>query len=170
MTSKKITIDLNLNCSKEEALDVLYKSVECIFLPWFLSQSKIKGFVSGNTFYIWPNTLYSKITDMALTGRLDTIANQTKLIAYSRILPPFKFFQQSKAKNWGIGVIMIIAWMACTFALITEKTKLAIYSAYILMPSILYLLIQFNQYIQEPELLDMEKRLKAIFANYIKKS
>ncbi|VVS91430.1 hypothetical protein [Desulfoluna spongiiphila] len=167
MSQRKITIDWSLNCSQHEALEIMSQSIENIFLPWFASQSNMKGLISDNTFHIWPNTLYSGITDIGITGEIVPVNNCCQLVAYSRIIPPFRYFKQNSKLNWTICLIMVASWVTTVFAMVTGKSTLSQYSMYVFFPSTLYGLIQFTKYIQEPELVDLEKRLKAIFSNYI---
>jgi hypothetical protein len=170
MADRKITIDLKLNCSQQEASDLLAQSVENIFLPWFMSRTNIKGIVSNSSFHIWPNTLYSGISDIGITGRIIPDENHCKIEAFSRILPPFSYFKQSISLNWLVGFIMVASWLAVVVAMVTDNIKLLSFSMYLLVPSIAFVFLQFTKYIQAPELIDIEKKITKIFEQYIEKS
>lgn len=170
MTNQKEIINWNLKCSHEEALSVLSNSVENVLLPWFFSKTNIKGFVINSKFYIWPNTLYSGISDICIVGKIEQSNSICNLTAKSKILPPFNLFKQNNKMNWLVGIIMIFSWLLLSFSLITENSTLETASFCLFIPSAIYILIQFNKYIQKPELIDLEKRLKEVFNNYINES
>ena len=164
---EKIKTELLLNCNAKHALGVLSASFDHILLPWFMSKTHIKGIIFKNKFLVWPNTIYSNITDIVVTGEIIPNDDKSKLIATARLLPPFNLFKSKQAANWFFGIVMVISWCCVAAGLFLEKTLLATIFTPILIISILYIFIQFTKYIQNPELVDLQERFNKVFKNYI---
>lgn len=166
----KIQIELHLSCSANDAIKLLSESVENFILPWFMTNTSIKGFVVNNKFFLWPNTLFSTFTETVLTGQIIQNKEGSYLSATARILPPFNLFPNRQAANWLAGITMFIAWVISAAGMVLERKYLTDIFGPIFVVSCLYILIQFTKYIQKPELVDFEKRFRQIFKNHIKNS
>jgi hypothetical protein len=167
---EKIKIELNLTCSANEAIKLLSESVENFILPWFMTNTSIKGFIVNNKFFLWPNTLFSTFTETVLTGQIIQNEEGAHLSATARILPPFNLFPNKQTANWIAGFTMFFAWVAIAAGMVLDQMYLTNIFGPIFMISCLYILIQFTKYIQKPELVDFEKRFRQIFKNHIKNS
>ena len=167
---EKIQIELNLTCSATEAIELLSESVENFILPWFMTNTSIKGFVVNNKFFLWPNTLFSTLTETVLTGQITQNKEGAYLSATARILPPFNLFPDKQAANWFAGIVMFISWVISAAGMALERMYLTDIFGPVFMVSCVYIIIQFTKYIQKPELVDFEKRFRQIFKNYIKNS
>ncbi len=168
--NEKYKIELYLDCSKEEAIKLLSMSVENFLRPWFVTKTSIKGFIAKNKFLVWPNTIFSSINEIALTGKIVQDGEGSYLSATARILPPFNFFPNKQSVNWIAGITMFIAWVASATGMILEEMYLLKIFSPIFVVSCIYIIIQFTKYIQKPELVDLEKRFRQIFNDHIKDS
>jgi hypothetical protein len=168
--NEKYQIELFLDCSEEDAIKLLSKSVENFLKPWFITKTNIKGFIVKNKFLVWPNTIFSSINEIALTGKIVQNGEGSYLSATARILPPFNLLPNKQSVNWIAGITMFIAWVASTAGMIIEEMYLPMIFGPIFMASCIYILIQFTKYIQKPELVDLGKRFRQIFKDHIKNS
>lgn len=62
---------------------------------------------------------------------------------------------------------MVLAWFGLLGAMFGGKEMLHLFFAAIFVISCLYNLIQFNRYVQNPELVDFENQFINIFREYI---
>jgi hypothetical protein len=160
-------IELELNCSLFNAVELLSNSVENFFLPWFISKTQIRGFITGNKFLVWPNTLYSGILDIVIEGELIEKEEIKLLSATARIMPPFSWFPNRTAVNWISGTSMVHAWLGCIAAMFLRNEIILIIFGSVFAVTCIYNLIQFKKYLQKPELVDIEKRFVQIFNQHI---
>lgn len=160
-------MELVLDCSAKEAVDLLEQSVENPIRPWFMTKTSIKGFVYEGGFLIWPNTVFSGLTDIVVTGKISSNGERSKLSAYARILPPYRWFHSSFAINFISGLTMVVAWVGALISLITDNHHLLIIFGPLFMVTCSFNLIQTFKFIQKPELVDMRNRFRTIFANHI---
>jgi hypothetical protein len=160
-------IEFELNCSLFKAIEILSHTVENFFLPWFISKTQIKGFITGNKFLVWPNTLYSGIFDIVIEGELIEKEEKTILSATARILPTFSWLPNRTAVNWMSGTSMVLAWFGCIAALFLKREIILMIFGCVFAVTCLYNLIQFKKYLQNPELVDIEKRFVQIFKPHI---
>jgi hypothetical protein len=164
---EKTRIEWELNCTANEAIDILSDSVENFIRPWFMTKTNLKGFILNKKFLIWPNTLYSGPTELVLTGKIIQNGEKSYLSATARILPPFNLFPSKQAANWLSGLAMFAAWLSMVAGLILENENIVTICMPIFIVTCAYNLIQFTKYIQKPELVDLKKRFHKIFSNHI---
>lgn len=170
INQEKYKIEWDLNCSAKDALRILSESTENIIRPWFMTKTNIKGIIINNKFLIWPNTLFSAVTEIVLTGRIIQNGNNSQLIATARLLPPYNLFPSSQAANWFTGITMFIAWLCMAVGLVVGKDFLVKIFMPVFVITCVYNLIQLVKYIQKPELVDLKKHFHSIFKGHIKDS
>jgi hypothetical protein len=166
----KFETELLLNCNAKHALGVLSASLDHILLPWFMTKTSIKGIIYKNKFLVWPNTIYSNITDIVVTGEIVPNGDKSCLKATSRLLPPFNLFKSKQLVNWFFGIFMVISWCCVAIGMVFDKEVIINIAFPILIIATLYIFIQFTRFIQNPELVDLHKRFHKIFKNYIANS
>jgi len=165
---EKFNLEWDLNCPADEALSLLSKSVECFVRPWFLTNTGMKGFIVGNKFLIYPNTVFSGLTDIVVVGKIDEIEDYSQLTATARLLPPFSWFPSKQSANIVSGLIMVISWVCIGVGMVTENSFLSSIFVPFFVVTCLYNLIQLTRFIQKPELIDLKDRFYRIFKNQVR--
>lgn len=164
---EKTQIKLELNCSADYAIKLLSESVDTFILPWFMTKKNIKGFVFNNKFWVWPNTIASSINETALVGKIVQYKQRSYVSATAKIIPPFNLLPNKKVVNCIAVILMVSSWMLFAAGGIFALPYLTKIFGPLFMISCVYILVQFTQFIQKPELVSLEKRFCNIFENYI---
>ena len=163
----KFRLELNLKCSAQDAVNLLDQTVESPIRPWFMTKTSMKGFVHEDGFLVWPNTIFSGLTDIVVTGKISPVGDRSKLSAYARILPPFRWFPSTQILNWISGLTMVGAWVGMVVSVVTVNHHLIKLFGPLFAITCVFNLLQLVKFIQKPELVDMKNRFQTIFAHHI---